>query len=171
MQTPVVDVDDRPAEAPFTRWEEAGKHTFDMVNRLHNLGAVDQIGSGTDRPAEAFTRGTVAAVPGHPGLRSPGPGIEAAAVLDCGPAEMVMVSLPDPDFDPVANRRVNLPGGLPGGGGPDEERTGFSDSLADDRTPNADNQATDRDGSTLTTSHIQSRPWRTRCGPPPPRTR
>ncbi len=155
----VVDTSLRPVDAPFTDLDGVLKDTFDTINRLYELGVVDDGTGGTYRPSVDITRATMAdfmaAVLDHSGLRPAGLNIKAARISEYGPTEVVlMVSVRDPDFGPVESQRVDVFSSGLVSGGLDEEGACIPALVTGDCTWNADDRATDQEGNIWVTYRL-----------------
>ena len=122
----VVDTVLRPVDEPFTDLDGVRQDTVDTIHQLYELGVIEDVTGGTYRPSVSITRATMAdfmaAVLDHSGLRPPGLSIKAARISEYGPTEVVlMVSLREAGFGPVASQRVDVFSSQVVSGGLDEE--------------------------------------------------
>ena len=157
--TDVIDTDDKPVDAPFTDLEGVRKATFDTINHLYELGVIDNVATGTYQPADDITRATMAdfmtGVLHHSGLRPAGLSIKAARISDYGPTDVVvMVSVRDSDFGPVAGQRVDVFSSQLPGGGLDEGGACVAAAVTGDCTWNAADQVTGQDGNIWATYRL-----------------
>lgn len=155
----VVDTSLRLVDAPFTDLEGVSQDTFDTINRLYELGVVEDVTGGTYRPSADITRGTMAdfmaAVLDHSGLRPAGLSVKAARISEYGPTEVVlMVSLRDSGFGPVASRLVDVFSSEGVSGPLDEEGACIPALVTGDCTWNADDKATDPEGNIWATYRL-----------------
>ena len=156
----VVDTSLRPVDAPFTDLEEVSQDTFDTINRLYELGVVEDVTGGTYRPAADITRGTMAdfmaAVLDHSGLRPAGLSIKAAKISEYGHTDVVlMVSLRDSGFGPMASRLVDVFSSEGVSGPLDEDGACIPALVTGDCTWNADDKATDLEGNIWATYRLE----------------
>lgn len=156
----VVDTALRPVDEPFTDLDEIRQDTGNTINQLYELGIIDDVMGGTYEPSVDITRATMAdfmaALLDHSGLRPPGLSIKAARISEYGPTEVVlMVSLRDPEFGPVASRRVDVFSSEVLGGGLDEEGACIAALVTGDCTWNAADMVTDQEGNIWATYRLE----------------
>ena len=158
--TDVGDTADRPVDAPFNDLDEVVQDTVDTINKLYELGVIAEAPGGTYRPSDDITRATMAdfmaAVLDHSRLRPAGLSIKAARVSEYGPTDIVlMVSMRDSEFGPVAGQRVDVFSSHAVSGGLDDEGACVPEYVTGDCTWDADDMVTDQEGNVWATYRLE----------------
>ncbi|MDE0234693.1 MAG: S-layer homology domain-containing protein [bacterium] len=156
----VVGTADRPLDQPFTDLDEVLQDTVDTINKLYELGVIAEAPGGNYDPADPITRATMAdfmaAVLDHSKLRAPGLSIKGTRVSEYGPTDIVlMVSMRDPEFGPVAGQRVDVFSSHAVSGGLDEEGACVPENVTGDCTWNGDDMVTDQEGNLWATYRLE----------------
>ena len=156
----VVATADRQVAAPFTDLGELTINAIDAITRLYELGVVTGASRTKYEPAADITRATMAdfmaAVLDHSNLRPAGLNIKDARTTEFGSTGVVlMISLRDSVFDPVAGRGVDVFRSDEENGGLDEQGACVPRLVSGDCTWGVGDGATDERGNIWVTSRVE----------------